>query len=312
MIAGAALVFVGVTTLLATLLRPRRVVRLTPSAVERGSGPRGDRANGIGDLAKRISGVAERTLEDSGRRALVDAKLEEAGLTVRAGELVVLVGAIALLSFLLVGAVMGPIVGVAVAIVVVAGAFAFVDRRVGKRREAFADQLDELLQMVAGSLRAGYALPQAVEAASREMESPAADELRRVTTEVRLGRDLVESLDGMAARVGNEDFGWVVQAMRIHREVGGDLGEVLDRVGETIRARAKLHRQVRAISAEGRVSAWVLSGLPFFMVAAMSVLNPGYLGLLFGTAIGIAMLIGAAVLMTVGVLWLRKLIRPVF
>ena len=305
--AGGALIFVAMAVLLGSLLRPRsRTVRLGS-----GTAPAAPRTS-VADIAKRASAAAERSLERREARGAIDAVLEQAGLALRAGELVVMVtvGAAA------VGAA-GLLLGGALLAVALAAATPLIARLVlttmrDRRRRRFADHLDDLLQMVAGSLRAGYGLSQAIEAASREMESPVSDELRRVSTEVRLGRDLIDALDAMAVRVANEDFGWVVQAIRIHREVGGDLGEVLDRVAETIRARGRLHRQVRALSAEGRISAYVLVSLPFVIAGVMSVLNPGYLAVLYTTAIGFVLLAIATVLMAVGSLWLRKLIRPVY
>jgi len=122
----------------------------------------------------------------------------------------------------------------------------------------------------------------------------------------------MDALDAMAARVDNEDFGWVAQAIQIHREVGGDLGEVLDRVGQTIRARGQLQRQVAALSAEGRISALVIGVLPFVIAGGMSMLNPGYLEPLYSTTAGFVLLAISALMMTTGALWLRKLVRPAY
>ena len=189
------------------------------------------------------------------------------------------------------------------------GARVFLARRRSRRRRLFAEQLGDLLQQLAASLRAGHGLMQAVEGAAREAESPTKDELRRLTAEIRLGRDFVDSVAAVADRMENEDFRWVTAAIRIHREVGGDLAQVLDRVGDTIRARQRLHRQVRALSAEGRMSAWVLLAMPIVMSMLLSVLHPGYITAMFGSALGLAMLLAAGGLMAFGALWLRMLIR---
>ena len=207
-------------------------------------------------------------------------------------------------------AVAGPGLGLLLgASVLVVGYLALGNLR-DRRRKRFASQLNDLLQMIAGSLRAGHALVQATESAASELEEPAGEELRRVLTEVRLGRDLAESLERMAQRMHSADFEWVVQAVRIHRDVGGDLADLLDRVAETIRARDHLRRQVSSLSAEGRISAIVLMILPVALGGMMTMTNPSYVGLLFTTGTGIAMLGVAAVLFAVGGLWLRQIVRP--
>jgi len=124
-----------------------------------------------------------------------------------------------------------------------------------RRRRRFADQLGETLQMLSGALRAGHGVAQAVDTIAREAESPTAEEFRRLTVETRLGRDFTEALAAMGDRVGGDDFEWVVQAVDIHREVGGDLAEIFDALAETIRARTRVRRQVAALSAEGKMSA---------------------------------------------------------
>lgn len=305
---GAATFFLAMLIALIVLLVTRsRAVRLGDDA-----GRSVAARDGWAALASRVSAVAERTLERRGQRRGLEAALEQAGIQMRAGEAVVIAlcatfGAGAVAS-LLGGWLLAPF-GAAFALVACAQAVVQLRNR---RRRRFADQVDDLLQMIGSSLRAGYGLVQAVELTSREMRAPAGDELRRLTTEVRLGRDLADALDGAAQRMANEDFAWAVQAIRIHHEVGGDLAAVLDRVAETIRARAHLRRQVSALSAEGRVSALILTVLPMGLLALMTVLNPSYVGYLFSTTAGLLLLAGAGVLLSMGAVWLRHLVRPVY
>jgi len=304
---GAGLLGVAMLWFLATVLRPKsHASRLATTD------KRSDAKPTMSTFAQRASAAAERTLDRRNKRRTLDQLLEQGGIALRAGELVVIGGAATIGGLLLGSVLLGPLGGIVLAAVVVLGIRTLLIVKRGKRQRQFADLLDDTLQMLAGSLRAGYGLMQAIDAAAREAESPMADELRRVSAEVRLGRDFVESLESMSARMSSEDFSWVVQAIRIHREVGGDLGEVLDRVGETIRARGRLQRHVRALSAEGRISAYVLTALPFTIAAAMAVLNPGYLRVLYTTSVGAALLVVAAVLMTTGTLWLRKIVRPTY
>jgi len=309
LIVGASLAFLAFAIAIATLLTPERKVSLLAPV---GSGGTRTGRSSFGELSQRFASAAERSLDRKGRRGSIESVLEQAGISMRAGELVVAVG-VASTASLLVGLLFGGLgLGLVLAAATVLLARTIVIWMRSRRRKAFEDQLDDTLQLLAGSLRAGYGLMQAIETSGRELESPAADEFRRLSTEVRLGRDVIDSLDAMAVRVDSEDFRWVSQAIRIHREVGGDLTEVLDRVAETIRARHRLRRQVKTLAAEGKLSAIVLFALPFVMGGLLMILNPGYLTELFDSGIGIGMLVGGGVLLTVGGLWLRKLIRPVF
>ena len=178
----------------------------------------------------------------------------------------------------------------------------------GRRRAAFSDQLDNTLQLLAGSLRAGHSLLRAVDAVSREAEPPTTEEFARRLNETRVGRELGDSLDATAARMASDDFGWVAQAIAIHRDVGGDLSEVLDTVAHTIRERNQIRRQVKALSAEGRLSGIVLMLLPVGVAGFLMLTNPSYLGRLTESVLGWALIGTALVLITVGGLWLRKVV----
>ncbi|HVM40773.1 MAG TPA: type II secretion system F family protein, partial [Acidimicrobiia bacterium] len=181
-----------------------------------------------------------------------------------------------------------------------------------RRQRKLAEQLGDTLQLLAGSLRAGHGLVQALDMVTREAESPTAEEFHRVIVEARLGRDLAESLDALAARSGNEDIEWVVQAIRIHREVGGDLAEILDRVGETIRDRNRVRGQIRSLTAEGRLSAIILMALPFLVGAWMYMSNRPYVEELTARPQGRVLLFVGAVLMSIGAAVMRRLVKPEF
>jgi tight adherence protein B len=152
----------------------------------------------------------------------------------------------------------------------------------------------------------------ALEAVAQETDAPTSEELVRVLNEVRVGRDLVVALDEVAERMGSEDFSWAAQAVAIHREVGGNLAEVLDRVGVTIRDRTQLRRQARALSAEGRTSAVVLLAMPVVIGAGLRLTAPEYIGRLTGSSTGLAMLATAALLMIIGAVWTRRVVTVRF
>jgi len=242
----------------------------------------------------------------------IEASLEAAGVALSATEYLLVVTGLALggvaLSLLL-GSVM---LGLLLLIGAVVIPRLWLSRAAERRRRAFADQLEGNLQLIAGTLRAGYGLSQAVATVAEEAPSPSREEFGRVVVEIRLGRELPDALRATAARMRNDDFGWVADAIAIQQEVGGNLAEILDGVAATIRDRNQIRRQVQALSAEGRMSAVVLIALPFVLAFAISIINPGYLDVLFQRPIGRVILGLGVVLMTIGVAWIRRLIRIVF
>jgi tight adherence protein B len=181
--------------------------------------------------------------------------------------------------------------------------------RADRRKAAFDGQLADSLQLLAGSLRAGYSVPQAVDAIVREGEEPMSTELGRALVEARLGLPLEDALESVARRMGSVDFSWVVMTLRIQRDVGGNLAEVLSNVAATMRERERLRRQVRVLSAEGRLSAWILGLLPLVFGGYLLLVRPQYLQPLWTTTLGWLMLVSAAVLFAAGVVWLRRVVK---
>ena len=248
--------------------------------------------------------------ERQGFLAAVEAKLERADLPLRAAEALFfyasMVAVVGLLSLVLLQNLVGTIVITVLAIMIPKAAVNFKAKR---RLKKFNNQLPDMLALLSGTLRAGYSLMQGVEAVSREVEDPIGYELRRVVTESRLGRPLDEALDAAAERMGSADFRWAVMAIGIQREVGGNLAELLMTVSETMTARERLRRDVDALTAEGKVSAMVLGLLPLGLGAAMFVINPEYIGVLFSEKLGNMMLGGAVLLAGFGFWWMKKLIE---
>jgi tight adherence protein B len=184
--------------------------------------------------------------------------------------------------------------------------------RIGRRRAKFADQLDETLGLLAGGLRAGHSLLRAIDASAQETESPTAEEFARVVNETRIGRDLSDALDNTAHRMRSDDFQWVAQAISINREVGGNLSEVLDQVGHTIRERNEIRRQVKALAAEGKMSAWVLILLPIGVFTFLVLTQPAYFAGFFQSIFGILALVVAGVLLILGSLWMMAVVKVKF
>ncbi len=259
-------------------------------------------------LIQRAVEVTENFAESQGYLSRAEGALERANLPLRAGEALFFYGAVVLIATIL-GLALG---GLFVALIF--GGFAalvppaVVSFLANKRRKKFLGQLPDTLQLLSGTLRAGYSLMQGVEAVSQEVENPMGAELRRVVTESRLGRPLEESLEGVAERMASPDFSWAVMAIRIQREVGGNLSELLLTVADTMTQRERLRRDVAALTAEGRMSAIVLGLLPIGLGAAMFVINPEYTSKLFNDTLGNILLGGAVVMMIIGFVWMKKII----
>jgi tight adherence protein B len=198
----------------------------------------------------------------------------------------------------------------ALVVAAVGGAFPTLLLRsaLSKRAEKLREQLPDVLTIMASSLRAGHSFLQSLDTVAKEIAHPAAGEFQRVVAEIRLGRPAEDALESLAERVGSPDFMWAVLAVNIQREVGGNLAEILDTVADTLRERAMLRRQIKVLTAEGRLSAWVLGLLPFGIALYMYAVNPDYIGLLFKTTYGIIMLIVAGALLVAGVLWMKKIV----
>ena len=260
-------------------------------------------------VANRAINAATAAMEGRGILEWVEVKLDEARLPVRAAEAaffsVAFAFVVAVLTFVLKGPILGVLAfGAGLGIPVFAVSF------LGwNRKRKFVRQLPSMLQLLASSLRAGYALLQGVEAVAREIEEPMGAELRRVLAEARLGRSLDDALDEMAVRMKSDDFSWVVMAISIQRNVGGNLAELLDTVADTMQARTRLRREVKALTAEGRMSAIMLVIMPPALMLAMTFLSPGYLSPLFHETVGKFMLGAGAFLMVTGWFWMQKMIK---
>ncbi|WP_077491118.1 type II secretion system F family protein [Sinomonas mesophila] len=261
-------------------------------------------------LAVRAVETVNKQLHGRQLKLLAVDKFEQAGVSLRAADfiLICVCGAfgVAILGTLL--ANLG--LGVLLALLFVVGMLVWLNLKASKRQGKFAEQLPDTLQLLTGSLRAGHSLLRAVDTAADQSSQPMSDELRRVVNENRIGRDLGESMAETAARTKSQDFLWTAQAIETQREVGGNLAEVLDNVNNTIRERAYLARQVRALTAEGRLSAIVLVGLPIALLIFISVINPTYANVFYTTLPGWIMLGVVAVMLTIGTIWMLRLTKP--
>jgi len=259
-------------------------------------------------LATITVGALDRFLASRNVRLYNREALENSGVRLSQAEFIVLV-----IAGAIVGALVGLVIGVPVVSVLLVLLAPFAGHVVlgflaGKRRAKFDEQLGDTLQLLAGGLRAGHSILRAIDAAAAESQSPTSEEMRRVITETSLGRDLLASLTDTSERMKNEDFVWIAQAIQINREVGGNLAEVLDQVNETIRERSEIKGHIKALAAEGKFSAYILIAMPIGIVLMLMAVNPGYMDAMFTHPLGWAMIAASVVFMTIGSLWMRKII----
>lgn len=178
-----------------------------------------------------------------------------------------------------------------------------------KRMDQLERQLPEAADLIARSLRAGHAFAATLQMVADELPEPISNEFRIVADEINFGLPMVDSLHRLAARVPLDDLRFFVIAVMIQRETGGNLAELMNNLSQLIRQRLKLLGQVRALSAEGRVSAWVLGLLPVVVALVLLIVNPAYIRTLFTDPMGKSLIGTALGLMLVGVLWMRSIIR---
>jgi tight adherence protein B len=206
--------------------------------------------------------------------------------------------------------VVGAAVPFTLAAMVIAGAipYGWVWLKMRKRVRMFEDQLPDLLITIAASLKAGHSFKQGLQAVVDEGHPPADQELKRVLTETSLGRPMDDALAEMAERVGSANFEFAITAVTIQRQVGGSLATLFDMVADTVRHRQQFARKIRALTAMGRMSAYTLIGIPFFIAGVMTLMNRRYMHPLFFTSGGRFLIIAALVMMGFGSLLLKKIV----
>lgn len=185
----------------------------------------------------------------------------------------------------------------------------YVIRARSQHMQQFERQLPEALDLMGRALRAGHAFPTAIKMVAEEMKDPIGGEFRILFDEMNYGVPQQTALLNLASRTDSTDLSYFVIAVLIQRDSGGNLAELLDNISAIIRARLKLYGEIRTLSAEGRLSAWILGCLPFATGAMVNLVNPGFMKVLWEDPAGINFIYGALFMMVFGVLWMRKIIR---
>ena len=307
--AGCALLLVA--TLYFAFSQPARrsMRRRVTQFVSPPAGDQPERASGRTLLAS--SGVLVRVgrpFEQMRRWPEFEENLEVARISMPASQLTgaTIIGT--LLITLFIGVVTGSMLIALLGLLVPVAVRRFVLFKLQRERRRFADQLADNLQVISSALRAGYSLVGAMAVAVDDAPEPTKREFERVLADEKLGVPLEDGLAVVSRRMKNRDLEQLKLVASLQRETGGNTAEVLDRVADTVRERADLRRMVRTLTAQGRISRWIVTALPVILALAISVINPTYLSPLFKTAAGHAMIVLAVVLLVAGSLAIKKIV----
>ena len=279
--------------------------------------PYGDHDVDVTEVTERQgAGVAEGAVEFAGTlmgrmdaRGSFAASLERARIPVRPGEYAIIAASAAVVAAILAGGITTqPILGAAAAVATFIVAAMVPRVRIARRKKQIVRQLPDALSLIASSLSAGHTFLRSVQMMCEEADPPLAEEFARVVAETRLGDPLVDALARMADRLQIPDVAWVVQAIRIQQSVGGKLGELLHTLANFMRSREEVRREVDVLTAEGRISAYILGAMPLFLLVAMQVLSPGYSAPLFsGWGLAVLALTGCSV--ATGVVVILRMVK---
>ncbi|MBV8065481.1 MAG: type II secretion system F family protein, partial [Actinobacteria bacterium] len=260
-------------------------------------------------LLKRLFAATERAFANVKQFRSLQRMLVRADLPLLAAELVYLCLGCAIATGVVAG-VSGASAFVVLVLVFLGGwaPILFVAMKARSRIRAFDEQLPDLLTTIAASLKAGHSFRHSIQSVVDEGGDPAAKEFRRVLTETRLGRQMDDALSDLSTRIGSKNLSFALTAVTIQRQIGGSLAGLFDMVADTVRQRQQFARKIRALTAMGRMSAYVLIGLPFLVAVAVSAINSSYMGPLWHTTTGHELVGAGLVMIAVGSLILRKIV----
>ncbi|WP_308923417.1 type II secretion system F family protein [Janthinobacterium sp. J1-1] len=252
----------------------------------------------------------ERWLRKMPQCEALDRLLLQAGLAWSVAQFLAVAGGVLLAALLVLAVWPMPLPGVLLLLAMAAGGpLLFLLRARTARLQKIEAQLPEAADFLARALRAGHSFSNVLQMVGDELNEPISGEFKLAHEEINYGVPMNEALQNLAVRIPLTDLRYLVIAVLVQRESGGNLAEVLVSIARIIRARLKLLGQVRVLSAEGRMSAWVLGLMPVVMIGVMSLVNPQYISLLWTDPSGIRLLWYAAGMVALGVIWMRKVIK---
>jgi len=267
---------------------------------------------GSGQTAPAASmGLLERAQSSVGRRAWsgrLTASLDLAGIALTSVQVVVLTAGAVVVFALILNLLVGPLGALASFVVIPYGVRYFIRTKIRRKRQAFSEQLPDNLDVLASALRAGHSLVGALSVVAEDASEPSKSEYQRVLADERFGVPFEDALKVTVTRMQNRDLEQVALISRLQREMGSNAAEVLDRVIETVRGKTELRRLVRTLTAQGRLSRWVLSGIPIVLILVISLISPGYMHPLLHTLAGKIILGVAAVLVVSGSIVIGKIV----
>ncbi len=255
-------------------------------------------------------GMFQQALEKQPWAGRLQLMVEQSGLKLNVGTLLLMMGCCGVAGYLVAAWVSGqPLLGLSIGATAAWLPYAYVARARTKRMLKFEEHFPEAIDLIARALRAGHALPTGLSMVADEMPAPVGTEFRLLYDEQNFGLTLPDAMRNFAKRIPVLDARFFVTAVLTQRESGGNLAEVLDNLSSVIRDRFKVKRQVRVISAHGRITGWVLSLLPPALAMATLLINPDHLGTLTGDPVGQQMIMVAVFLQIVGTLIIRKIVN---
>lgn len=304
-IGASAAAFLGVLLIVVGFYQARGGKSLTRRRLDTIEAYSAPRADGSVPLALREQGSAwsERTRT----------QLERAGLALKLHEYIALrvlvgLGAFAIVLILGKGVALAFAVGIPVGLAGYMLPAFYVRMRITRQMHKFNDQLEGMLTMVSSSLRAGFGLMQALDLAAEQLQPPMSTELHRLLRDTRMGASIEDALEKLRERVSSYDLDVVITAILIQRSVGSNLSEVLDKVAHTIRERVRIKGEINTLTAQKRLSGWIIGLMPAAFVAMMLAINFEYMSLLFTDPVGRLLLILAVVLDIAGILMIRRIV----
>ena len=314
-----AAIFLGITLflyILVMIIIPRKRVLKSKTDIygyipsvggsEEGTRSQRSRSRFFSSIVSAVSGLSKKR----GFGDVFETRLQRAGMTISSSEFITIhIISLIVLSLAVFFLTRNYIFTFLVFIIILLIPFLILNLRTAARLRKFHEQLPDTLQLISGSLKAGYSFNQALSMVVEETMPPTSDEFGRVLSEIRMGLQEREALENMAERMGSEHFDWVVMSVNIQREVGGNLAEVMEIISNTIRERDTVLRQIKALTAEGRLSAYILISLPILLAIVLSFLNREYISLLFTSVLGWIMIGVALVLMIIGIFWIIRIVR---
>ncbi len=240
----------------------------------------------------------------------LEIKMQQAGFPLLGSEFLALAG-VAVLSAGVLGMMltMNILYAMTFGILSGLGCFLYLNIRIANRQKEFSNQLGDVLIMMSNAMRSGFSFMQSMDLIAKEMKPPVSVEFFKTIAEIRLGADTETALLNMGKRVQSSDLDLVVTAVLIQRQVGGNLAQILDTIAGTINERIKMKQEIKTLTAQGRLSGWVLAALPLVIAVFASIVNPGYMQPFIDEPIGRVMLVGALISELVGFLVIRKIVN---